>query len=301
MSGGARLPTVSALICVYNGARYLREAIESALAQTYPSMETVVVNDGSTDETDAICKSYQGRIRYLVQENRGLPAARNRGIRESSGDHLAILDSDDVWRPDKIDLQMRLLSQDPGLGLVYSNYFQIDPAGQVIDRQSSESRGMKRGPVLPDLYDRNFIGNTTVVIPRRVLDHIDLFSEELPYSLDWDLWLRIAFHYPVDFIDEPLASWRWRPNYAEDHHEPMLLDAYKIISTRHAALLPKLTAPQISGHRNRLARISFSLGQLYRRAGEISKAAGWIRTSIDHDVFTPQQRQVADELESVRR
>ncbi len=267
-----KVPTVSVIICIYNGERHLREAIESALAQTYPSVEIVIVNDGSTDNTESLCRSYEGRVVYISQKNRGLAKARNRGINESRGDYIALLDHDDLWRPDKLEKQMNLFVQNPELGLVYSNYFQIDPDSRIIERKSAEDRRMKRGWVIPDLYEHNFVGNATVVIPKQVLDQVGLFWENLSYSLDWDLWLRIAFKYPVDFVDEPLASWRWRPHYAEDNHEITLLEAYKIILNRQPELSSKLTEAQNNGVQSRLARISFSLGQLHRRKGMIPES-----------------------------
>ena len=288
-------PLVSVVICVYNGAEYLRQSIESALAQTHPSVEVVVVNDGSTDDSDSICRSYFGRIVYLSQKNQGLAKARNRGIRESSGTHIALLDQDDFWVPDKLEKQMALFGRIPELGLVYSDSAQIDPAGRVrLPR--IEGINMRRGYVLPELYDHNFISSLTAVCPRRILDHVGLFSEDLRFSLDWDLWLRIAHKYPLDFVDEPLAGWRWRPNHAEDNHEICLVEAYRIISTRHPYLSDKLTPEQNAGVANRLARISFSLGRLYKERGDIGKSVHWLRTSIDHDDFSPDQHQILEEV-----
>lgn len=294
-------PTVSVIICVYNGERYLRESIESALAQSYPSVEVIIINDGSTDNSESICRSYEGRVTCLSQRNQGLAQARNRGIGESKGAYIALLDQDDLWRPDKLEKQMKLFVQNPELGLAYSNYLQIDPEGRVIEKKSSEERRMRRGRVVSDLYDHNFIGNATVVVPKEVLDQVGPFSKDLAYSLDWDLWLRIAFKYPVDFVDEPLASWRWRPNYAEENHEITLREAYKIVLARQPELSSKLTGAQNDGVQTRLARISFSLGQLYRRKGTIAESMEWIRRSMDHGIFIEDQRRVFEEIASGRR
>lgn len=102
-------PRVSAIIPTYNYAQFVCEAVESALAQTWPNMEVIVVDDGSTDDTRERLQRYTGRIKYLYQNNRGLSAARNTGIREASGEYVAFLDSDDIWLPDKIEAQMQLV------------------------------------------------------------------------------------------------------------------------------------------------------------------------------------------------
>jgi len=292
-------PLVSVILCVYNGERYLREAIDCALHQTYPAVEVVVVDDGSTDGTDAICRSYGDRIRHLPERHLGLAGARNLAIRSARGRYVAILDHDDHWHPEKLTRQVRLFFNRPKLGLVYSNYLQINPAAQVMEEKSAAERGMRRGRVLPELYERNFIGNTTVVIPKPVLAEVGLFDERLCYSLDWDLWLRICHQHPIDYVDEALASWRWRPNYAEDHHEIMLREAYQIVSTRQPRLADRLTDAQNQSVENRLARISFSLGRLYGRAGRVPTAIEWIQRSIRHEIFTPEQPRALKSLEDL--
>ena len=103
-------PLVSAIIPTYNYGRFVVEAVESALAQTYSPVEVVVVDDGSTDDTAERLRPYRARIRYLYQENRGLSGARNAGIRAARGEYVALLDSDDTWKPEKIAAQMSLVS-----------------------------------------------------------------------------------------------------------------------------------------------------------------------------------------------
>lgn len=293
---GVSSSCVSVIICVYKGERYLREAIESALGQTHPAMEVVVVNDGSPDSSEKISRSFAGRIVYISQENRGLAPARNRGIRESSGEYIALLDQDDVWKPDKIEKQIRLFSENPNLGLVYSDFSQIDHAGRMVMERTHGSK-MKRGNVLPELYEENFVGSLTAVFPRRVLEEGGFFQEDLAFALDWDLWLRIAKDRPIDFVDESLASWRWRPKYAEDQHEVLLLDSYRVISLRHAELSLKLTQEQRNGVQNRLARVAFSLGKLYAGRSDMDRAVRWIRTSIEHENFIPEQAKILEEAE----
>src|SRR5690242_13247080 len=111
---------VSVIIPTYNGTAFLRETIDSALAQTYPAVEVIVVDDGSTDDTAAVIAEYGDRIKGIAQANSGTSAARNTGIRASSGDYIAFLDHDDLWAPIKLARQMRVLRDHPELGMVYA-------------------------------------------------------------------------------------------------------------------------------------------------------------------------------------
>jgi glycosyltransferase involved in cell wall biosynthesis len=120
-------PRVSVIVPVYNGERFIAEAIDSILAQTYPSYEIIVVDDGSTDRTGAIALSYPS-VQYLHQANAGTAAARNRGVEISRGEFLAFLDADDLWMPDKLSLQMAAFEADPALEIVSGHVEQfVDP------------------------------------------------------------------------------------------------------------------------------------------------------------------------------
>ena len=128
-------PLVSLLIPCYNQARFLGDALDSALAQDYDSVEIIVVNDGSTDDFVERIKRYQTspQIKVITQENRGLPAARNRGIRESAGAYLKFLDADDWLAPTVVSKQVAAFVQDPTLGLVYCDLTRTDAQGKPVD------------------------------------------------------------------------------------------------------------------------------------------------------------------------
>src|SRR5712672_3063531 len=126
------MPKVSIIIPAYNQARFLGVAIESALRQTFSDLEVIVIDDGSTDQTRQVAAGFGDRIRYIHQDNTGLPGARNRGIRESSGEYLCFLDSDDFYHPDKLQRQVELLDADPEIGFVYCDIVTTDEAGQPL-------------------------------------------------------------------------------------------------------------------------------------------------------------------------
>src|SRR5689334_19281127 len=119
----------SVVIPAYNYGRYLGRAIDSALAQTRPVDEIIVVDDGSTDNTREVAESFGERIIYVYQKNKGLSAARNTGIRKATGDWVAFLDADDWWHPDKIKRQLEAASKDPEIGLVYTASWVVTPEG----------------------------------------------------------------------------------------------------------------------------------------------------------------------------
>ncbi|MBM3276054.1 MAG: glycosyltransferase family 2 protein [Candidatus Sericytochromatia bacterium] len=125
---------VSIVIPVYNGANYLREAIDSALAQTHPDVEVLVVNDGSTDggATDAIARSYGDRIRYLDKENGGVSSALNLGIANATGDYISWLSHDDVFLPEKISRSLEALERTDPRTIIYTDIEMIDEAGRTL-------------------------------------------------------------------------------------------------------------------------------------------------------------------------
>src|SRR5690348_13004759 len=128
----SRVPLVSAAITTYNRARYLPEAIESILAQTIRDLEIVVVDDGSTDDTDAVVAPYLGRVRYVRQANGGRAAARNAAVRLARGELIGFCDSDDRWLPDRLERQLQALESWPEVGMVHGQVELVDDAGRAL-------------------------------------------------------------------------------------------------------------------------------------------------------------------------
>ncbi len=202
-------PLVSVVIPAYNMRRYVRESVDSALAQTHPAMEVIVVNDGSTDDTGAVLADYGQRIVYLEQPNRGLSGARNTGLRAARGDYIAFLDSDDAWLPEKTAEQLAVFARSSEVGLVSCPYL-------VMDEHSAGSGEVRGGPAgggagLEQLLLRNTIGSPScVMVSRACLERVGPFDEGLLNgSEDWDFYLRVvAAGYRIDFAPRPLARYR---------------------------------------------------------------------------------------------
>jgi glycosyltransferase involved in cell wall biosynthesis len=197
-------PLVSAVITTYNYARFLPGAIEGVLGQTYPNVEVVVVDDGSTDATREVVSRYSGRgVRYVFQDNAGPGPARNRGMEATQGPLVAFCDADDVWLPDKIATQLAHLRRHPELGLVTAHAYACDEALRPMSIVHA-ARGDSEY-VFEALLVRNIVLNPTCVLARRsALDAIGGFSD-VPKWEDWDTWLRLAKRFPIGFVDQPVA------------------------------------------------------------------------------------------------
>ena len=122
---------VTIIIPTYNSSPFIGKAIDSVLAQTYTDYEIILVDDGSTDNTKEILEKYQDNITYILQPNQGVAIARNTGIRNSESEYIALLDSDDEWLPEKLELQMRTIEKNNDVGLVHTNDIQISEEGNV--------------------------------------------------------------------------------------------------------------------------------------------------------------------------
>ena len=200
------LPSLSTIIPVFNGEKFLAMAIDSVLDQTYSNIECVVVNDGSTDGTATIARSYGKRIRYVDKPNRGVSSARNAGIEASAGQLIAFLDADDMWVPNKIERQVDLFLKNQNVGLIYSSVLIVDENGSVLD----EIRNQFKDDILKRilLLETPSFLTMTGVVPKSVLDDIGMFDERLSTSADADLACRISLKYKTLAMDEPLALYR---------------------------------------------------------------------------------------------
>lgn len=201
-------PLISVIIPTFNKAQFIEEAVESVLGQSYRNLEIIVVDDGSTDNTRDVLKKYQNNIAYVSQNNNGPSSARNYGIRTARADHIAFLDSDDVWFPEKLEAQMEVMSRNQTVGLVGCGAYTIDSEGRIQKEYISE-KYHTRQEVLRDLQTRKISFNPSIVLVKRAcIDRVGGFKDGLHYGEDWDLWLRIAKHYEIEFIRKALVKVR---------------------------------------------------------------------------------------------
>lgn len=204
-------PLVSVCIGSYNRERYIRETLDSVLAQTYRPLEIIVVDDASTDRTTGIVESYGDQVRLIrLAKNSGLPAVpRNVALRESRGECVAFLDSDDAWLPQKLERQLDLLARHPECGLVHSYAYLMDADSKPLGIRH-EGGLPPTGPCFRELLRHCFITMSTVLMRREALIAMGGFLEDPAYRAreDYELFLRVARHAPVGLVPEPLASYR---------------------------------------------------------------------------------------------
>jgi len=200
---------VSAVIPVHNCERYIEDAIKSVLAQTYPVHEIVVVDDGSTDGTRQVLEPYMGKIRYFHQPQRGVAAARNTGITNASGEFIAFLDADDLWLPEKLQLQMDYLQRHPECGLVYSDMKTFDEHGIIHESVKSWlNMSPPSGWIFKELFRETLFAADSTVFAIRCVKRVGPFDESLAVGEDYLMWLRIARCYPIGYVDAPLTMYR---------------------------------------------------------------------------------------------
>lgn len=203
-----RRPKISVVIPTYNCARYLAEAVESALHQTYTDREVLVVDDGSIDRTPFLLERYGAAIRTIRKPNGGAPSALNEGIRQARGEWIAWLSSDDAFLPEKLERQMAYAEAHPECALIYTNWLVVDGRGEKISylvsppfrSKAEQIRALLRGCV---------INGSTTLVRKEAYEQVGLFDAELLQAHDWDIWLRLARDYRFGHVAEPLLRYRW--------------------------------------------------------------------------------------------
>ncbi len=201
-------PLVSIIIPVYNGSNYMREAIDSALNQTYDNIEVLVINDGSTDETESIALSYGDKIRYYKKENGGVSTALNYGLKMMKGDFFSWLSHDDKYLPEKIETQVKkYLELNDKKVIVKSHSCNIDCDSNIVAGNKKEYKNvnLSEKDSINLLLSNGSLGGCNLLIPKEVFDKCGGFNEKLRYIQDFDMWLRIltvGFHiYEIAEID----------------------------------------------------------------------------------------------------
>jgi glycosyltransferase involved in cell wall biosynthesis len=196
-------PCVSVIIPSYNSAAYLPRAIESALAQTYTDLEIIVVDDGSTDNTPAVVRPYLDRIRYIRQANKGLPGARNAGIRASQSEFIALLDADDAWVQEKLERQMGRFA-DPDVDIVYSDFSVEYADGTTKASYLAERPLATEGEVTEAYIQSRFLFPSSMVLRRDAMEACRLFDETMLACEDVELFTKMTLRGKVALVNEPL-------------------------------------------------------------------------------------------------
>lgn len=269
------MPLVSVVLTSYNHAVYLPQAIESALGQTLREVEIVAIDDASTDGSQEVLRRYADRIRVVLHDtNRGTYATLNEGIALTSAPTIAILNSDDVWLPDKLQKQVAVMESDPRVGLVHTGFRVIDAQDNPI---AGNPLGIRfhpnpQGDLLAELLTRNLFITSSVLFRRECIERCGAFEEHLFGMGDWDLWLRIAEHYTIGYVPEPLTLYRLHGQNTMYHRERMLADDLWIHEERIRKRIPDLLKHDGVRMRRAIGVALAALGVLNTRRGQKREA-----------------------------
>ncbi len=201
MQNKAISPVVSVIIPTFNRGWVLKEAIDSVLLQEFKDFELIVVDDGSTDNTEYILDSFKEKIIVLRQGNRGVSSARNAGIAKASGEFIAFLDSDDLWLPKKLSVQVDFFRANPDALICQTEETWVRKGVKVNPKKRHKKPS---GMIFEPSLALCLVSPSAVMMKRIFFDDIGLFDEKLPACEDYDLWLRTSCKHPVFLIDTPM-------------------------------------------------------------------------------------------------
>jgi len=219
------MPVVSVIMNCHNCSKYLSQALDSVYQQTFKDYEIIFWDNKSTDNSDEIALSYGEAIRYFRgEEFLPLGAARNAAIEKAKGKYIAFLDCDDIWLSEKLEKQVELLDSNQKLGLVYSDNYMIDGNGNKLKNTCFHGVKPFRGNAFNELLVTNFIPMLTVMVRNKALGKGSVFNLKYEIAEEYDLWLRIAKDYAIDFIEQPLAKYRV---HSESASQKKLVLAYQ--------------------------------------------------------------------------
>lgn len=236
-------PLVSVIIPSFNSAHYLADAVNSAFAQTYPAVECIVVDDGSTDRTEEVLNELLARhprLRIARKANGGPSSARNVGLRLCSGSLVAFLDADDVFLPDKIERQAAFLERHPAVGLVYSDYLLVSKELKPFAVFAAEMP--RRVQPLDSFCYRNWFNPVVTLIRRSVIDAVGEFDEAIAVAEDWDYWIRCAKVTRMAYLAGPVALYRQHGDQIHRDHFRMRKSCIQVATKNFSGNRKRLRA-----------------------------------------------------------
>jgi glycosyltransferase involved in cell wall biosynthesis len=294
------MASVSVVIPLFNGERYIHETIESVLAQTFQDFEIVVVDDGSTDRGKNIVLSIKGPIKYLYQQNGGVCAARNQGVIHSQGRYLAFLDQDDLWYPQYLEIQVKLLEGNSNRGMVYADMDLIDDGGRVTTRNylrvatdpsNRLARFLKRFPEFPDPVPFP----SASVIRRDVFLQAGMFDESFKRNCheDTELWFRIGKKKLGGFFFHPESLAQRRIHALQGGLDVESFEENWVACLRKLVQLYKDEPRKKFYLQRRLARIFFKKGGQLLESADVEEARAYFRLCSSYDpLYWPNWRRL---------
>lgn len=249
---------VSIVIPCYNHAHYLPQTLESCLNQTYPHLEILVVDDGSTDNPREVVQHYP-QVKYIYQENKGLPGARNTGIRESTGDFLQFLDADDLLLPEKIARCMAVFERYPDTDVVYTDFETRSPDLKTIIPVERPAMTMPEGLILIQLINTTstYFPPHSPLIRRAIIEKTGFFAEHLRAVEDWNYWVRLAANGAYfRYVDTPLIWYRDTPqSMSKDSLRMAYGRLHAVEQLRSLALPPEINLDRMIAGRHHMVAV----------------------------------------------
>jgi glycosyltransferase involved in cell wall biosynthesis len=257
---------VSVIVPTFNRAPLIERALKSVFEQTYRDYEVVVVDDGSTDGTGKLLEKYNGAIKYVYQDNSGISAARNRGIRESGGEYIAFLDSDDWWAADKLQEQVNVLASQPKVGIVYGRMPIINDKGEQIGMKPSGVSGKNFRELIEFWGD---LPTSTVMTRRECFDKAGTFDMDLVSMEDIDMWLRIARSYDLFEIEGKHLAYYYRHESQVTKNPVNVYEGLVKIYKKILENYPDVPAVLMN---QRIAKTQYTLSRIYFDQKDYSKS-----------------------------
>lgn len=269
-------PLISVIIPTFNRAAWVREAVDSVLAQTFQDFELIVVDDGSTDATGEGLMAYGDRLRHLVQDRQGVSAARNRGLDLAQGEWIAFLDSDDLWLPQKLETQVAFLNRHPQAEICQTEEIWIRHGRRVNPRNKHRKPA---GDIFVPSLTLCLVSPSAVMLKRSLLEEVGFFDTSLPACEDYDLWLRISCRKPVFLIEEPLVVKRGGHPDQLSRCLPSL-DRYRIQALIKLLKAGELSERQIEAAFGELERKCRIYGQGCLKRGRVEEGKDYLELPI---------------------
>ncbi|MCK4754960.1 MAG: glycosyltransferase [Calditrichia bacterium] len=229
--------SITVIITSYNRREIIGRAVDSVLGQTRPADEIILVDDGSSDNTDQLIKEKYPDIKYIWQVNRGVSHARNTGISQARGIWIAFLDSDDEWLPSKLKDQLKALQHQPDYKICHTNEIWIRNGKRVNPMKKHEKSG---GLIFKNCLPLCIISPSSVIIHRSVFEEYGLFDESLPVCEDYDLWLRFCAFLPILYVEKPQII-KYGGHSDQLSHKYWGMDRFRIIALEKIIKNPKLS------------------------------------------------------------
>ncbi|MBI5249873.1 MAG: glycosyltransferase [Desulfomonile tiedjei] len=270
-------PFISVIIPTFNRLELLKETVESVRNQTYGHFEIIVVNDGSTDGTSEWLGA-QGDIKALEQSNSGIASSRNSGASIARGAWLAFLDHDDIWAPNKLEVQAEFVNANPDVALVAAKHVRLGKKCNV----PGNARWIK-GDLFVKEYSESFIHTSSVMIRRDVFREVNGFPTNYRFADEFDVWLRIAAAHPIAYVDQPLVFIRLYESNTSHNRVGVRTDTYDILMRNYdpERIPARLFLRTLSDH-------DISFGRAHMKAGNVPEALKWFRTSVERTPWRPR-------------